>query len=259
MNADVRVGDSLGHRPDNKMPRYDMHQGKLSKRIPATNLGGAHSPRQDHSPADVRQDGKTMRTERESKEKETHNLIVEVAERLFRQIGFQKTTVADIAGELHMSPANIYRFFPAKWEINEAVCTDLLGKIEAEAEKIAASRSTATQRIRNLIGSVEKTHHKQYMFDRKLHDLIEAAIAENWAVMRRHNERMAAILEQIIASGMASGEFPLGDATLAARLVNTACLRFSHPRLIVEYEEEPEPTLDQMIGFCLMALTRQPV
>jgi AcrR family transcriptional regulator len=158
-----------------------------------------------------------------------------------------------------MSPANVYRFFAAKSEINEAVCMDLLGKIEAEAEKIAASRSTATQRIRNLIGSVEKTHHKQYMFDRKLHDLIEAAIAENWAIMRRHNERMAAILEQIIASGMASGEFPPGDAALAARLVNTACLRFSHPRLIVEFEQDTEPTLDQMIGFCLTALTRNPV
>jgi AcrR family transcriptional regulator len=226
-------------------------------------LGGIEekgdTSRQDNSSADIRHDGQNMRTERESKEKDTHKLIVEVAERLFRQIGFQKTTVADIARELHMSPANVYRFFAAKSEINEAVCMDLLGKIEAEAEKIAASRSTATQRIRNLIGSVGKTHRKQYMFDRKLHDLIEAAIAENWAIMRRHNERMAAILEQIIASGMASGEFPLGDATLAARLVNTACLRFSHPRLIVEYEEEPEPTLDQMIGFCLMALTRQPV
>jgi AcrR family transcriptional regulator len=259
MNADVRVGDSLGYRQDNKMPHYDMHQGKLSKRISATNLGEARSPRQDHSPADVRQDGKTMRTERESKERETHNLIVEVAERLFRQIGFQKTTVADIARELHMSPANVYRFFAAKSEINEAVCMDLLGKIEAEGEKIAASRSTATQRIRNLIGAVEKTHHKQYKFDRKLHDLIDAAISENWAITRRHNERMAAILEQIIASGMASGEFPLGDATLAARLVNTACIRFSHPRLIVEFEQVPEPTLDQMIGFCLTALTRQPV
>jgi AcrR family transcriptional regulator len=158
-----------------------------------------------------------------------------------------------------MSPANVYRFFAAKSEINEAVCMDLLGKIEAEAEKIAASRSTATQRIRNLIGFVEKTLHKQYKFDRKLHDLIDAAISENWAIMRRHNERMAAILEQIIASGMASGEFPLGDATLAARLVNTACIRFSHPRLIVEFEQELEPTLDQMIGFCLTALTRQPV
>ena len=131
----------------------------------------------------------------------------------------------------------------------------VLRKIEAEAEKIAASHSTATQRIRNLIRAVEKTHHKQHMFDRKLHNLVEAATFENWAIMRRHNERMAAILEQIIASGMASGEFPLGDATFAARLVNTACIRFSHPRLIVEFEQELEPTLDQMIDLCLAVLT----
>jgi hypothetical protein len=61
--------------------------------------------------------------------------------------------------------------------------------------------------------------------------LIEAAITENWAIMRRHMERMAAILEQIIASGMASDEFSKGDAALASRLVNTACIRFCHPRL----------------------------
>ena len=81
-----------------------------------------------------------MQAEKESKEKDTHRQIVEVAERLFRQIGFQKTVVADIARELHMSPANVYRFFAAKSEINAAVCMDLLGKIEADAGKIAASR-----------------------------------------------------------------------------------------------------------------------
>jgi len=162
----------------------------------------------------------------------THKLIVEVAERLFRQIGFQKTTVADIALELHMSPANVYRFFAAKSEIHEAVCMDLVGKIEAEVEKIAASRSTATQRIRDLIGIVEKVHQGQYMFDRKLHDLVKTAISENWPIMRRHDERMAAILEQIIASGMASGEFPLGDATLAARRLLMSTRRYP--------PEEPE-------------------
>jgi AcrR family transcriptional regulator len=72
---------------------------------------------------------------------------VEVAERLFRQIGFQKTRVAEIARELHMSPANVYRYFATKSEINEAVCLDILGRIEAEAEKIAASRGTAAQRM----------------------------------------------------------------------------------------------------------------
>jgi hypothetical protein len=65
--------------------------------------------------------------------------------------------------------------------------------------------------------------------------------------------------EQIIASGMASDEFQRGDATLASRLVNTACVRFSHPRLIEEFEQEPEPTSDQIIGFCLTALTKRPV
>src|SRR5664279_5759837 len=118
--------------------------------------------------------------------------------------------------------------FTAKSEINEAVCMDLLSKIEAEAEKIAASSGTAAQKIRNLFGSVEKTHHKLFMFDRKLHDLIEAAITENWVT----TERMAAILEKIIASGMASDEFTAGDDKLASRLVNTACIRFCHPRLI---------------------------
>lgn len=36
--------------------------------------------------------------------------ILEAAERLFRHYGYAKTNVADIARELDMSPANIYRF-----------------------------------------------------------------------------------------------------------------------------------------------------
>src|SRR5664279_4368912 len=101
-----------------------------------------------------------MQIKREPAHKDARQLIVEVAERLFRQIGFQKTTVSDIARELHMSPANVYRFFTAKSEINEAVCMDLLSKIEAAAEQIAASRGTTAQKIRSLFGSVEKTHRK---------------------------------------------------------------------------------------------------
>jgi AcrR family transcriptional regulator len=41
---------------------------------------------------------------------------------LFRQFGFGKTTVADIAAELGMSPANIYKFFSSKEAIIQASC-----------------------------------------------------------------------------------------------------------------------------------------
>jgi AcrR family transcriptional regulator len=219
-------------------------------------LKDAQGPRTGRSRAIVPQDHQDIHMERKTKEKEIHKLIVEIAERLFRQIGFQKTTVADIARELHMSPANVYRFFTAKSEINEAVCMDLLSKIEGEAEKIATSRGTAAQKIRNLLRSVEGTHRQLFMYDRNLHELFDAAVTENWGIMRQHTKRLAAILEQIIVSGMATNEFPKGDAALASRLVNAACIRFCHPRLAVEYEQEPDPTLDQMIGFCLQAIAR---
>jgi AcrR family transcriptional regulator len=223
-----------------------------------TQLNEASGLLDEHGLPDKRRNGPELRTDKEVKEKNTHRLIVDVAEKLFRQLGFQKTTVADIARELNMSPANVYRFFAAKSEINAAVCRDILGKIEADAEKVALARGSAAQRLQSLFASVERSHHKRYISDRKLHELVEVAISENWSIMNEHNQRMAAILEQIIASGMAAGEFCPGDAAIAARLVNTACIRFCHPRLMVEYSQKPEPTLDQMMGFCLAALTKQP-
>ena len=47
-------------------------------------------------------------------EPDTRERILVMAERLFRELGYQKTTVGDIAKELHMSPANVYRFFESK-------------------------------------------------------------------------------------------------------------------------------------------------
>ncbi len=69
-------------------------------------------------------------------EPDTRERILVVAERLFRQIGYQKTTVADIAKELRMSPANVYRFFDSKKSIHEGVCRTLMGEVEDAAAAI---------------------------------------------------------------------------------------------------------------------------
>ena len=59
--------------------------------------------------------------------------IVQAAIRLHRQIGFKKTTVADIARGASMSPANVYRFFASKQAIEEAVVADLFEQVSAAA------------------------------------------------------------------------------------------------------------------------------
>ena len=76
-------------------------------------------------------------------ESDTRERILVVAERLFRQIGYQKTTVADIAKELRMSPANVYRFFESKKAIHEGVARALMGEVEVEAQRIARRRVPA--------------------------------------------------------------------------------------------------------------------
>ena len=60
-------------------------------------------------------------------ETDVRERILVTAERLFREIGYQKTTVADIAKEMRMSPANVYRFFDSKKSIHEGVARALMG------------------------------------------------------------------------------------------------------------------------------------
>ena len=55
-----------------------------------------------------------MNAQLKAKPDDTRARIIETAEALFRRLGFAKTAVADIAAELGMSPANVYRFFASK-------------------------------------------------------------------------------------------------------------------------------------------------
>jgi AcrR family transcriptional regulator len=82
---------------------------------------------------------------------DTKARIVEVAENLFRRVGYAKTTVADIAAELDMSPANVYRFFPSKNAIVEVICRRCLGEVENKAWQVARSKAPAPERLERLI------------------------------------------------------------------------------------------------------------
>src|SRR3974390_2609818 len=89
-------------------------------------------------------------------ESDTRERILVVAEQLFRQIGYQKTTVADIAKELRMSPANVYRFFDSKKATPQAVAQGLMGEVELEAQRIVARPGSATARLRELLTTVHR-------------------------------------------------------------------------------------------------------
>ena len=198
-----------------------------------------------------------MKDAPESKEHSTRLSVLAVAERLFAEIGFEKTTVADLARELRMSPANVYRFFSAKAEINEAVGRRLLRAVEAAGEEIVRRAQSAGEKLRAFLAAVENANDDRFRSSRKLHDLLETAFSQNWPIAHDHVEKLTKLLCEIISQGDREGEFAVGDCELAAILVRSASMRFWHPRLMVECAEDPEPTLDQMVDFCLASLVQK--
>src|ERR1700735_42405 len=104
-------------------------------------------------------------------ETDTRERILVVAERLFREIGYQKTTVADIAKVLRMSPANVYRFFDSKKAIHEGVARGWMPEVEVAAHPIAARRGPAASRLRELITSIHRMNTESYVGDSKLHEM----------------------------------------------------------------------------------------
>ncbi len=187
-------------------------------------------------------------------ELDTRERILVVAERLFREIGYQKTTVADIAKVLRMSPANVYRFFDSKKAIHEGVARTLMGGVEQAAEAIATGRGPAASRLRELLTTVHRMNSERYVGDSKLHEMVEIAMEESWDVCVAHMERITQTIGAVIADGAASGEFAAPDVPLAAMCVCTAMMRFFHPQMIAQAVNKPGPSLDQMTDFVLAGL-----
>jgi AcrR family transcriptional regulator len=187
-------------------------------------------------------------------EADTRARILVVAERLFREIGYQKTTVADIAKVLRMSPANVYRFFDSKKAIHEGVARGLMGEVEDAAQAVASRPDSAARRLRELMTTIHRMNSERYVGNSKLHEMVEIAMQESWDVCVAHMERITATIAEVIASGAASGEFDAPDVPLAAMCACTAMMRFFHPQMIAQCVDKPGPSIDQMIDFILAGL-----
>jgi AcrR family transcriptional regulator len=182
--------------------------------------------------------------------------ILDEAERLFRHYGYTKTTVADIARDLGMSPANIYRFFPSKAGIHEALAERMLAEREVETLKVARLPVSASDRLRAFVVGTHKATVATMLDEAKVHEMVSVALEEQWSVIERHLDRMNGILAIIIKDGMASGEFVARDADEAARCFAAAVISVCHPQVVAQCLAKPNrATPEQLAEFAVRSLT----
>jgi AcrR family transcriptional regulator len=193
----------------------------------------------------------------EHMEPDTRERILVEAERLFRELGYLKTTVGDIAKALRMSPANVYRFFDSKKAIHEGVARVLMGEVEDAGRAILGKPGPATLRLRELLTTIHRMNSERFVGDSKLHEMVEIAMEESWEVCLAHMQTIVEAIGGVIAQGVASGEFETTDVPLAAMCTCQAMLGYFHPQMIAQAMNKPgkpHAPIDQMIDFLLAGL-----
>ena len=185
---------------------------------------------------------------------EAQEKILKTALTQFFKYGIRHVTMDEIARELGMSPANIYRFFDSKRSINAGVARRLMGQVERQSQTIATGKQKAATRLRELLTTVHRMNSERYVGDSKMHEMVAVAMEEDWEVCKNHMECIVGIIGTVIADGVASGEFQVSDIPLAAHCTCTAMVRFFHPQVIAQCADKPGPTIDQMIDFVIAGL-----
>lgn len=199
-----------------------------------------------------------MNAQAKLKPDDTRARIMESAEALFRRLGFAKTAVADIAADLGMSPANVYRFFPSKNAIVEAICQRCLSELEAKAWAVVRSKAPAAQRLEQLFLTILAYNKENLLEEQRVHEVVLVAMEQNWQAIAVHLETMRTAIEVVVRDGIAAGEFEPVDPRETADLIKRSMVVFTHPILIadcVEQHQDLEAAVSQSVRFLLRAIT----
>src|ERR1700679_1481470 len=152
--------------------------------------------------------------------------IVEAAKKRFSHFGYAKTTMAEIATDCAMSPGNLYRFFPGKLDIAEAIASEDYEHHLVHMRKIAVAAGK----------------------DARQHFI-------NW--MLAHERK---ILVELLDEAERRGEFvPPGDKETIAEMIQSATMKFRYPQLwskltLPKLERELDGVLNLMLqGLCPLA------
>ncbi len=190
-------------------------------------------------------------------EHERREQIIAAADEHFRHYGYQKTTVADLARAIGVSSAYVYRFFESKQAIGEAVCNRTLQHMDDRLMAIATDDAPASERLRRFYKSLYEEGLALFFNERKLHDIVVAAVSEDWSSVARHKAAIIEALRVIIVDGRERGEFerktPLDEV---CRAICETLVSFSHP---VVLEQKPREQIAEsasaVVGLVLRSLS----
>jgi AcrR family transcriptional regulator len=171
----------------------------------------------------------------------TPDRILDAAEEVLRRYGPQKTTVVDVARALDVSHGTIYRHYPSKQALRDAVTRRWLHRVVVPLQKITEERGPAAARLRRWLDTLIAIKRRKVRDDPEMFATYHALAEDAREVIREHVAELVGQIARIIRDGAAEGAFRAVDPDAAAWAVLRATASFHHP---VHAPEWRDPGID---------------
>jgi AcrR family transcriptional regulator len=189
----------------------------------------------------------------------TPERILEVTEDVLRRFGLAKATVVDVARALDVSHGSVYRHFPSKASLRDAVAKRWLERVNAPLEKIAEGAGPAPARLERWLRALCAAKQKKVCDDPEMFATYLTLAREARDVVKAYKERLIDQIAHILADGVKQGAFHITDIKASARAVYDATIRYHHP---AHAEEWNDPALaartDTLLALLLRGLEAPP-
>ena len=185
----------------------------------------------------------------------TPERILEVTEDVLRRYGLAKATVVDVARALDVSHGSVYRHFPSKASLREAVAKRWLDRASAPLEKIAQADAPAPAKLERWLRALFTAKQNRFSEDPEMFATYLTLAREACKVVKGHKEGLIDQVASILSDGVKQGTFEIADVKTSARAVFDASIRFHHPAHSDEWKDPELPArIDALLALVLKGL-----
>ncbi|SHL62610.1 transcriptional regulator, TetR family [Bradyrhizobium lablabi] len=171
----------------------------------------------------------------------TPERILEATEDVLRRFGLAKATVVDVARALDVSHGSVYRHFPSKASLREAVAKRWLDRVDVPLREIAEGSGPATARLERWLRALFAAKYKRVCEDPEMFATYLTLARDACAAVKAHKDGLVDQIAHILSDGVKEGAFDVGDVKATARAVFDATIRFHHPAHSEEWCDPATP------------------
>ena len=176
--------------------------------------------------------------------------LIDTAERLFLEKGYEQTTVADIVREIEVAQGTFYYYFSSKEKILEAIIEKDITALEEDVRQIMSREdANAAIKLNAVVNSIIGISTSRREIMDYLHEESNAVMHEK---MERHTiERLVPLMTRVVAEGTHAGIFDVQYPTeFVEFLLASLVYFFHHPEVFADpmRREKMQSSLETILG-----------